>query len=177
MWTVVGDLINRESPKLNEIRRERPFDTLVLVTSGICRRKVIKSGSLAWSVAMNILMKSSRSIASIDTSVWQHTVAVRLCALINATSCRSKRKWRGRERDRAGENRKNDYSNDDEYYSNRRKTLLRQTSCLSSVQLPVGNWMSCWTDFDGVYTHRLGKWSPMRNKVTIACLLIPSTIK
>ena len=27
MWTIVGNLIDRKSPKLNEIRRERPFET------------------------------------------------------------------------------------------------------------------------------------------------------
>ena len=46
----------------------------------------MKSGSRASSFAINIFIKSSCSIASIDTSVWQHTVAVRLCALIKATS-------------------------------------------------------------------------------------------
>jgi hypothetical protein len=63
-----------------------------LFTSGICRKNVIKSGSVALSLAMKILIKSSCSIASIDTSVWQQTVAVRLCALIKATSCRAKKK-------------------------------------------------------------------------------------
>lgn len=85
---VVRNRFERKTSKLNSTRtdRKRRNGNLFFLTSGIVRRKVMKSGSLCSSFDMNILMKSSCSIASIETSVWQHTVAVRRCALIKATS-------------------------------------------------------------------------------------------